>query len=496
MKSFFVTYWVFFAAAIVALAAGGGYWYVRANLAPSFNAVTVQRGNVIASLDEPGIVRTENSADLSFQTTGQVTELNVREGDTVSVGTLLASLDASGLRAALDQANAGVAAAQAKLDELKSGTRPEQLAVYRTAVANASASLGVAIGSAYAAADDAVHNQTDIFFSDPQSSTFIIPSIDSQTVREAENKRSTVNGSLAAWYAAMNASSSNQESLGTIAASTLQQTASYLNTVSIAVGGVVTGSNISSATLAGYKASIAAARAEVNASISALTGAEAARTTASDQLALAEAGATAEDIEAQKAAVAQAQAAASSALVSLRHAELIAPFSGTVENLTAKIGQVVSSGAPILSLINNAGLKIRAYVSEVDMAKIKTGDAANVTLDAFGGGTVFPATITAIASVETQVNGSSAYEVTFHFTHPDSRVKDGMTGNVHIIIGEHDNVVEVPTRLIIRDGDNDFVLVRHGGKSLKQQVEAGLSGDDGMTEIVSGVNVGDTITDF
>ena len=53
------------------------------------------------------------------------------------------------------------------------------------------------------------------------------------------------------------------------------------------------------------------------------------------------------------------------------YASLVAPFSGTVQNLTAQVGQVVSPGAPVLSLINNSGFKIEAYVSETDVANIK-----------------------------------------------------------------------------------------------------------------------------
>ena len=194
--------------------------------------------------------------------------------------------------------------------------------------------------------------------------------------------------------------------------------------------------------------------------------------------------------------VAQAQAAATNAQVALDHASLVAPFSGTVQNLTAQVGQVVSPGAPIASLINNSGLKIETYVSESDVAKIKTGDAANVTLDALGTGTVLPATVSTIDAAQTQVNGSAAYMVTLHFANSDSRIKDGMTGNVHIVEAEHDNVIEVPSNLVINENNDYFVLVQNGATILKKPVQIGLVGSNGMTEIVSGLNVGDRINNF
>ena len=65
-------------------------------------------------------------------------------------------------------------------------------------------------------------------------------------------------------------------------------------------------------------------------------------------------------------------------------------------------------------------------------------------------------------SAQSQVNGTAAYQVTLHFTNPNGQIKDGMTGNVHIIEAEHDDVVEVPSDLVIDDGNNYFVLVQQG----------------------------------
>jgi hypothetical protein len=107
-----------------------------------------------------------------------------------------------------------------------------------------------------------------------------------------------------------------------------------------------------------------------------------------------------------------------------------------------------------------------------------------------------PATVSTIDAAQTQVNGSAAYMVTLHFVNPDSHIKDGMTGNVHIIEGEHDNVVEVPSNLVINDNNSYFVLVQNGGTIEKKPVQIGLVGSNGMTEIISGLNVGDHINNF
>jgi RND family efflux transporter MFP subunit len=263
----------------------------------------------------------------------------------------------------------------------------------------------------------------------------------------------------------------------------------------LVVNDAIPNATVPAATLAQYKADVATARAEVQAAIAADSGDESALAAAQNVLTLAQAGSTPDQIAAQQAVVQQAQAAVASAQVALNNASLVAPFSGTVQNLTAQVGQVVSPGSPLLSLINNSGLKIEAYVSENDVANIKPGDDASVTLDAFGS-TAFPATVTTVDAAQTQVNGSAAYLVTLHFANPDSSIKDGMTGNVHIVEAEHDNVMEVPSNLVINNDNNYFVLVPSGKTTTEQPVQIGLVGNNGMTEITSGLNVGQTITNF
>ncbi len=499
-KAFFIKNYIVLGIVVLLAAGGGVYWYVMTATPPTFSSATVTKGNVIQSVDESSNVVAENRAVMSFQGSGQIAHVYVSEGSAVSQGEVLADLDSSQLNASLQQANAVLAGAQAQLALLQSGTRPEQLTIDQSAVASANRSLGIAVENAYSASDDAVTNQIDNMFANPQTKnpTFLVPSSNSQTINDIASQRLAIGGMLTQWYTALNATSTGFDpaTLSDAAAENLQRIESYSNTIALVVNNATPSGQLTAATLATYKADIATARTEVEASISAISGDQAALTAAQNQLILAQAGSTPQAIQAQEAAVAQAQAAATNAQVALDHASLVAPFSGTVQNLTAQVGQVVSPGAPMMSLINNSGLKIETYVSQADVANIKTGDAAVVTLDAFGTGTTFPAMVTTVDAAETQVNGSAAYMVTLHFTKPDNRLKDGMTGNVHIVEAEHDAVAEVPSNLVINNAGSYFVLVQSGGTVEKKPVQIGFVGDNGMTEITSGLNVGDTINSF
>lgn len=482
-------------AAVVSI--GGAIWYVGSSHPPSFTTTTATRGNVIESIDEPATVLAENNAALSFQEGGQIASVDVTEGQTVSAGAVIASLSSASLQASVQEANAALAAAQANLAQVASGTRPEQLAIDETAVTNAQASISADIGNAYTAADDAVRNQVDNLFTNPDSNNpvFMVPVTDSQTLNNIESSRISMESVLDNWYAALS-SSTNPGTLTGIADSALGNVQSYLDLVALAVNGATPQSSISATTLAGYKVNVATARAEVGAAISTLTAAESGLQTAQNTLTLAQAGSTPQAIQAQEAVVAQAQAAANAAQVALNNSALVAPFSGTVENLTAQIGQVVSPGAPILSLVNNGGLKIQTYVSEADVAKVNNGDAAQITLDAFSASTTFPATVTTVDDTQTQVNGTPAYLVTLHFTTAEPQLKDGMTGNAHIILAEDDNVIEVPSRLVINDDDSYSITVETATGTMQVPITIGLVGDNGMTEITSGITEGQQLANF
>ncbi len=483
---------------IFLLSAAGAIWYLASNRTPSFSAVIAGRGNVIASLNEPAAVLAENNANLSFQAAGQIAHIYAKEGDTVSAGTVLADLGTASLQAGVQQAQAALAAAQAKLGALQAGTRPEQLMIDETAVANAQSALTADIGNAYASADDAIHNQTDNLFTNPKSNNpiFLVPLSDSQTVNDIESSRLALETMFGSWYAALNGSSSAPTALVTITNSALNRVQSYLDMLALPVNDATANSVMTASILAGYKTDVATARTEVGAAITTVTGAESALATAQSTLTLAQAGSTSQDIAAQQATVLQAQAALTAAQVALNNSSLVAPFAGTVQNLTAQIGQVVSPGVPVLALVNNSGLKIQTYVSEADVAKIKSGDSAQITLDAFGAGTMFPATITTVDTAESQVNGTPAYLVTLHFAKSEPQIKDGMTGNARIILAEDDNVVEVPSNLVINNNSSYFVLIQSPAGPQQRQVTIGLTGDNGMTEITSGVNAGDQLANF
>ena len=74
------------------------------------------KGDIIETIDAGGEISAENTANLAFQTAGQVTEVNFKEGDFVQKDDIIAKLDTTALYAGYMQADATLRAAQAALD--------------------------------------------------------------------------------------------------------------------------------------------------------------------------------------------------------------------------------------------------------------------------------------------------------------------------------------------------------------------------------------------
>src|SRR2546423_7125286 len=135
--------WVGLGAALAISLALGYATYVRLTAKPPavVQTVAVTRGAINAGVNGTGTVTAENRSSLSFRGSGRVASVDVKLGDYVEAGQVLARLDAADLQAQLESAQAGLAQAQAKLQTIVVGARPEDVAAAQAQVAQEQAHL-------------------------------------------------------------------------------------------------------------------------------------------------------------------------------------------------------------------------------------------------------------------------------------------------------------------------------------------------------------------
>ena len=462
--------------------------------------VLVDRGSVVLEVSVTGRVKPTKNLDLAFERSGRLQSIPVQVGDGITSGQTLATLDHSDLEAQLAQAQAQYQSQQAKLDQLQKNAQdtnlqdPQAKATIdlQTAYTNALDS----VRDAYSKSDDAVRVQTDGLIDTTSS---ISPQVTFETSAteakiNAGSLRTTSQSTLDAWLKDLSAvNANNHATMDTVLQSSVSRMNTFFDLYNNLQEALNNAKGLDSTTQASYKAKLTIGKAELVAALTALNKAQqniaSQKTTNKNSV---------DDIAIQQGQVDQAYAQILYYQSQIAKAILKAPFNGTVTRLPYNIGDIVQSNTPVVSLIGSGKYQIETNVAESDIAKIKVGDTAKVTLDAYGQDVVFKAHVIAIDLSETMIEGVPTYKTTLEFDDSDSRILPGLTANIDILSDQKDNVLFIPTRVITVNDSKKTVLVptvdaRGKATSTPIEIETGLKGSDGRTEIIKGLQEGDKV---
>lgn len=466
---------------------------------------TVKRGQVVEKVIVSGKVKPVNDANLAFEKTGKVSRISVKVGDKVYAGQELISLDSESAYADYLKAKSTVLSEQAKLDELLKGATVEEVALRETEVSNARIALKNAennlsnkIEDAYIKSDDAIRNNIDSLFSNPKSNN---PQInifitDTTLKNEINSGRYDIEVFLNKW--ALSDFSVKPENISNTEQS-LYKMREFLDKVALAVNTMSSNSSLSQTTIDTYKSSVSSARTNITTAITNLSTAEEKYNTSKGTLAVAErnlavtkSGSTEEQIKSQEARVLQYKAEEQRTLSELNKLSLRSPINGIVTKQDAKLGETVTSGSLVVSVISSGLYEIEANVSEVSVGKVSIGNKVSVTMDAFLG-KVFYGKVSYIEPAETIVDGVVNYKTKILFDENYPEIKTGLTTSLDIETLRKDDVLVVPQYAVIKENDKNFVTVLKLGKEEKREVLLGTFGNDGMAEVLSGLSEGEVV---
>jgi len=124
----------------------------------------------------------------------------------------------------------------------------------------------------------------------------------------------------------------------------------------------------------------------------------------------------------------------------------------------------------------------------------------DVTLDAFGDDVHFDGAVVSIEPGETEISGVVYYKTKVLMDdYPDRPVKSGMTANVNINTDRQDGVLVLPRRAVIFKDAKKIVRVLTNKEKVEfeeREVTTGLEGNDGLVEILSGLQKGEEVITF
>ncbi len=423
---------------VLAASACLGYrWWRATRAGPSAGLQTarVERGSLVATVDAVGTVRAAGSVSLVFQTSGQVRQVLVKEGQKVRAGEVIALLDPTDAELQVEQAEANLEVARARLEQVRKGPLPEEVAAARAALASAEESLRTLQAGADA---------TDL---------------------EIARLR---------WEQAKDQLWAAQANRDSVAGMPMSPQANL----------DAARAQVASAEMAAEIARLQYEKAQAGPRPADIRVAEAQVAQARASYARLLSTPSAEDIRMAEGQVMQAEVALKQARHRLDQTRLVAPFDGTVTRLSAEPGQVVGPSTAIATLSRSDLLEVVADLPEVDVARVHIGQQVQITLDALPD-QALAGVVADVAPAGASIQGVVSFPVTIRFDQVPPAVRPGMTANVSIISERRDDVLLVPTRAVRTQGGKRLVRVLRGGEIVEVPVQVGLTGE-GRVEVLDG----------
>ena len=167
------------------------------------------------------------------------------------------------------------------------------------------------------------------------------------------------------------------------------------------------------------------------------------------------------------------------------------PRAGTVTALLSVPGAPIDLSTPIAVVADLGHLAVDVNLSEFDVARVRRGQAARVSVDALGGRR-FPGTVVFEALTGVQNGGVVTFPVRIGLTQ-FADAKPGMNVSVRIVVARRLDVVHVPLEAVAQDGEKATVtVVDAAGAQSVRPVRLGLA-DNKIVEIRSGLKAGERV---
>jgi HlyD family secretion protein len=464
------------AIAVVVLAIASFFFF---NNKDTVQTMTVKRDTLVRSVSVTGEVVPVDEVTLAFTAGGRVASLPIVDGQRVTRGAILASLDAGEVQANLRQAIADKAVADAELSALvgSSSTQGKITATKQQAL--------TAITKAFSVADTQVLTNVDALFDDPKTGRpEITRAISNFFARQAiGEERVTIGELLETWGADVASLKVNAVTEKTLATTyqNLLSVRTYLTNISTALSDAEPTNQITEINISTYRSTIATARAAVDGALTDIT-------TAQDAL-----RAVIAENPVQNAKVSSSAASIDRYNALLQNYALTAPFNGVVADVMVTQGEVVAMNQDVVSLVSDGTVELEVFIPEVNIAFINVGDTAKVKLDAFGDTMEFDAAITFVDTKATSKNGIVTYRTKLAFNQVPPEVRPGMTATIVIEAVTTPDVLLIPQASIKTINGVSFVDVLVGDTKERRQVTLGMTDTRGGVTVEAGLVEGDRI---
>ena len=484
---------------VLCVAVAGGVFLLRpqqakpASVDASYTEAAPERRDVTNTLSGTGTLNPANTYTVKSLVDGKVLTGTIEEGNIVEESNVLYTIDSSDASTNFEKAEIAMQQAQRSYDKVVDRQ------YVRAEVAGVVSSLKVTKG------DEVTSGQEVAVIRDSSRMllTLEFPAADAANFSVGQSAAVTLDGTFEQLDGTVTSvSGTDALSAGNLLTRTVTITvknAGGLTTAQAATASINGVSSIGSATFA-YQAerTLTAQAAGTVTSINVQEGSDVAK----DDIILGLSGDDlTESIQSASESLRSAEISMQNLQDTMNNYTITAPISGTIIEKDAKVGDAVKAGDTLCIVYDLSYLEMSINVDELQISSISVGQKVQITADAVQDKT-YVGTVTRVSMKGTANGGTTTYPVSIRIDDTDG-LRPGMNANAEIVVAEAKNALVVPNAAVVR---GSYVLVTKDSPSAANAdttmeapegfvyvpVKTGVSDDD-YTQIVSGIQEGDTI---
>ena len=484
---------------VLCVAVAGGVFLLRpqqakpASVDASYTEAAPERRDVTNTLSGTGTLNPANTYTVKSLVDGKVLTGTIEEGNIVEESNVLYTIDSSDASTNFEKAEIAMQQAQRSYDKVVDRQ------YVRAEVAGVVSSLKVTKG------DEVTSGQEVAVIRDSSRMllTLEFPAADAANFSVGQSAAVTLDGTFEQLDGTVTSvSGTDALSAGNLLTRTVTITvknAGGLTTAQAATASINGVSSIGSATFA-YQAerTLTAQAAGTVTSINVQEGSEVAK----DDIILGLSGDDlTESIQSASESLRSAEISMQNLQDTMNNYTITAPISGTIIEKDAKVGDAVKTGDTLCIVYDLSYLEMSINVDELQISSISVGQQVQITADAVPDKT-YVGTVTRVSMKGASNGGTTTYPVSIRIDDTDG-LRPGMNANAEIVVAEAKNALVVPNAAVVR---GSYVLVTKDSPSAANAdtameapegfvyvpVKTGVSDDD-YTQIVSGIQEGDTI---
>ncbi len=484
---------------VLCVAVAGGVFLLRpqqakpASVDASYTEAAPERRDVTNTLSGTGTLNPANTYTVKSLVDGKVLTGTIEEGNIVEESNVLYTIDSSDASTNFEKAEIAMQQAQRSYDKVVDRQ------YVRAEVAGVVSSLKVTKG------DEVTSGQEVAVIRDSSRMllTLEFPAADAANFSVGQSAAVTLDGTFEQLNGTVTSvSGTDALSAGNLLTRTVTitvQNAGGLTTAQAATASINGVSSIGSATFA-YQAerTLTAQAAGTVTSINVQEGSDVAK----DDIILGLSGDDlTESIQSASESLRSAEISMQNLQDAMNNYTITAPISGTIIEKDAKVGDAVKTGDTLCIVYDLSYLEMSINVDELQISSISVGQQVQITADAVPDKT-YVGTVTRVSMKGKSDGGTTTYPVSIRIDDTDG-LRPGMNANAEIVVAEANNALVVPNAAVVR---GSYVLVTKDSPSAANAdtameapegfvyvpVKTGVSDDD-YTQIVSGIQEGDTI---